>query len=124
MVVRLEGTDIVSCRWVFNIKYKLDGSIDGYKARLVVRGFTQSYGIDYEETFSPMTCLNSIRIILSVVVNYSWDIHQLNVKNAFLYGNLTEQVYIEQPPGYVAQEENNVCHLKKTIYGLKQSPRA
>ena len=93
---------IASCRWVFTVKYKPDGSVDRYKARLVARGFTQSYGIDYKETFSPVAHLNSIRVILSVVVNNLWDMHQLDVKNAFLYGDLVEQVYMEQPPGYVA----------------------
>ena len=83
----------------------------------------QSYGIDYEETFSSVARLNSIRVILSVTINNSWDIHQLNVKNAFLYSDLAKHVYMEQSLGYVAQTENNVCLLKKAIYGLKQSPR-
>ena len=92
LVARPEGTGIVNCRWVFHIKYKPDGSVDKYKARLAAPGFTQSYGNDYEENFSIVARLNSIRVILSVAVNHSWDIHQLDVKNAFLYGDLAEQV--------------------------------
>ena len=75
LVARLEGTTIVSCQWIFTIKYKLDGSVDRYKARLVARGFTQSYDINYDETFSSVARLNSIRVILSVAINNSWDIH-------------------------------------------------
>ena len=124
LVPRLEGTNIVTCRWVFAIKYKPNGVVDRYKARHVARGFTQEYDVDYSETFSPVAKLNSIRVILSIAVNQSWELSQLDVKNAFLYGDLTEQVYMEQPPGYVAQGENRVCFLRKVIYGLKQNPRA
>ena len=83
----------------------------------MARDFTQSYGVDHEETFSPVARLNSIRVILYVAVNNSWDIiHQLDVKNAFLYGDLAKQVYMEQLPGYIAQGENSVCLLKKRLY--------
>ena len=118
------GASIVTCRWVFTVKYKPDGSVDRYKARLVARGFSQTYRVDYAETFSLVARLNSIRVLLSVVINQSWELFQLDIKNTFLYDDLTEQVLMEQPPGYIAQEENRVCMLKKTIYGLKQSPRA
>ena len=121
LVTRSEGTSKVDCRWIFTIKYMPYGSVDRYKAQLVAQGFTQSHGIDYKETFSPVARLNSIKVLLSI--NKSWDLHQLDVKNAFLYDNLAEKVYIEQPPGYVTQEKNNVCLLKKAIYGLKQSLR-
>ena len=77
------------------MKYKLDRSMDWYKARLIAHGFTQTYGVDYDETFSPVARLNSIRVLLSIAVNQSWELRQVNVKNAFLYGDLAEQVHIE-----------------------------
>uniref|UniRef100_A0A2N9GBD9 Integrase catalytic domain-containing protein n=1 Tax=Fagus sylvatica TaxID=28930 RepID=A0A2N9GBD9_FAGSY len=100
-----------------------DGTVDRLKARLVAKGFTQTYGLDYTETFSPVAKLNSIRIIISLAANLDWPLHQLDVKNAFLHGDLTETVYMTQPPGFESKGEC-VCHLKKSIYGLKQSPRA
>ena len=109
---------------MFTIKYKLDGHIDKYKAYLVAPGFTLTYGIDYFETFSMIARLNSIRVILSITVNNSWEMCQLDVKNIFLYGDLTDYVLIEQPPRYVVQKEDRVCKLKKAIYGLKQSSYA
>ena len=93
-----------------------------YKARLVAKGYTKTYGIDYFETFSTVARMNSIRILFSIVVNLSWPLFQLDVKNTFLYGDLQEEVYMEQPLGYVAQGVTKVCRLKKAIYGLKQSP--
>jgi len=98
--------------------------VDRYKARLVAKGYTQTYDIDYFETFSPVVRMNSIRIIFYIAVNLSWPLYQHDVKNAFLYGDLQEEVYIEQLPGYVAHGENKVCRLKKAIYGPKQSPMA
>ena len=99
--------------------------MDRLKARLVAKGYTQTYGVDYFETFSPVARLNSVRLLISMVVNLDWPLYQLDVKNAFLYGDLQEEVYMEQPPGFVGQGESSlVCRLKKAIYGLKQSPRA
>ncbi|KAL0423678.1 UNVERIFIED_CONTAM: Retrovirus-related Pol polyprotein from transposon RE1 [Sesamum radiatum] len=120
------NADIVACRWVFTLKFRADGTLERYKARLVAKGFTQTYGVDYFETFSPVARLNSIRVLFSLAVNLSWPMYQMHIKNAFLYGDLNETVYMEQPPGYVAQGEKQrmVCKLKKAIYGLKQSPRA
>jgi hypothetical protein len=89
----------------------------------VAKGFTQTYGLDYTETFSSVAKLNSIRIIISLTANLDWTLHQLNVKNAFLHGDLTKTVYMTQPPEFESKGEC-VCHLKKSIYGLKQSPRA
>ena len=108
LVPRPEETNVVTCRWMFTIKYRPDGMVNRYKACLVARGFTQEYGIDYSETFSPVARLNSIRVILSIAINKSREVCQLDVKNAFLYGDLMEQVHIEQPPGYVAQGESGV----------------
>ncbi|KAK8935209.1 hypothetical protein KSP39_PZI012961 [Platanthera zijinensis] len=113
------GTDVVGCRWVFVMKFRPDGTVERYKARLVAKGFTQTYGVDYFDTFSPVARLSTIRVLLSVAVNRDWAISQLDVKNAFLYGDLQEDVYMEQLPGYVAQGETRVCQLKKAIYDLK-----
>lgn len=108
----------VTCRWVFTVKHHVDGSVARYKARLVARGFTQTYGLDYAETLAPVA--RSIRILLSLALTCGWHLSHMDVKNAFLYGDLDDYVLMEQPPGYVAQ--GAVCLLKKA--GLKQSPRA
>jgi len=95
--------------------------MDRYKARLVARGFTQTFGMDYLEIFSHVASLNSICVIFSLAVNRQWLIFQLDMKNTFLYDDLEKEVYIEQPPSYVAKEENMVCKLKKVIYDLKST---
>jgi hypothetical protein len=94
-----KGTNIIDCKRVYKIKRKADGSLDQYKARLVAKGFKQQYGIDYEETFSPIVKSASIRIILSPAVSKCWSIRQLEDQNAFLHGFLDEDVYMRQPPG-------------------------
>jgi len=93
------GKNVIGCKWIFNVRTKADGSIERYKARLVAKGFTQSYGIDYEETFAPVAKLNTIRIILSLATNLDWPLIQQDVKNAFLNGNLEEEVYMDIPEG-------------------------
>jgi hypothetical protein len=91
----------------------------------VVRGFSQLPGIDFDETFSPIMKWATIHVVLSIAVSRSWPIHQLDVKNAFLNGNLDEEVYCQQPPGFVDPRcPDYVCHLHKSLYGLKQAPRA
>ena len=125
MVELPKGKKVVGCKWVFSIKSKADGSVERYKARLVAKGFTQTYGIDYQETFAPVAKINSIRVLLSLIVNSNWPLHQLDVKNAFLNGDLEEEVYMSSPPGFEERCGNGrVCRLKKSLYGLKQSPRA
>ena len=95
------------------------------KARLVVKVYAHTYGVDYSDTFSPVARLASIRLIISIVASQHWLLHQLDIKNAFLHGDLQEEVYMAQPPGFVAQGEyGKVCHLRKSLHGLKQSPRA
>ncbi|KAG8473962.1 hypothetical protein CXB51_033910 [Gossypium anomalum] len=117
------GKKTVGCKWIFTTKFKPYGSIDRYKARLVARGFTQTYGLDYEEAFAPVAKLNTIRVLLSIAVNLEWPLIQLDVKNAFLNRELNEEVYMDFSPGFEGSK-GQVCKLKKSLYGLKQSPRA
>lgn len=116
---------VISCKWVYKVKLKPNGEVERNKARLVARGFNQAFGIDYFETFSPVIKPATIRIILALVVRYNWVLKQLDVHNAFLDGDLSEDVYMCQPPGFV--DKNNphyVCKLQKALYRLKQSLRA
>ncbi|CAL2257264.1 unnamed protein product [Prunus armeniaca] len=113
------------CKWVYLIEHRSDGSIERYKARLVANGFHQQYGIDYLETFSPVVKHVTIRIILSLAFSRQWPIHHLDVTNAFLHGYLSEEVYMRQPRSFEDPKcPHHVCHLRKSLYGLKQSPHA
>jgi hypothetical protein len=112
----------IPTRWLYKIKYNGDGSIERYKARLVAKGFAQHYGIDYDETYSPVFKLTSLRILLSIGAIYDLEIHQMDVKTAFLNGDIDTDIYIDQPEGF-RQHPHHVCKLQKGLYGLKQSPR-
>ncbi|GKB52121.1 retrovirus-related pol polyprotein from transposon TNT 1-94 [Tanacetum coccineum] len=118
------GQKLVSCKWLYKIKEGIEGvQKPRYKARLVARGFTQRAGIDYNEVFSPVVRHTSIRVILSLTACEDYELEQLDVKTAFLHGNLEETIYMRQPPGFEEGTGNKVCLLKKSLYGLKQSPR-
>jgi hypothetical protein len=114
-----QGHKAVKSKWVF--KLKNDGR---YHAHLVAKGYTQIPGIDYDETFSPIACFESLRLLLALAALEDWEIHQLDVKSVFLNGVLDEEIYMEQPQGFIiAGQEDKVCRLKKAIYGLKQASR-
>jgi hypothetical protein len=120
-----DGVRPIESKWIYKKKKDMDGNVHVYKARLVTKGFRQVQGIDYDETFSPVAMLKSIRIILAIVAYFDYEIWQMGVKTTFLNGNLEEDVYMIQPEGFV--DPNNagkICKLKKSIYGLKQASRS
>jgi len=102
----------IGCKWVYVVKVNPDGSVACLKSCLVAKGYAQTYGVDYSDTFSPVAKLASVRLFMSIVATNDWPLHQLDIKNAFLHGDLKEEVYMEQPPGFVAQgESSKVCRL-------------
>lgn len=116
--------NIVSCKWILRIKRNADRSVDRYKAHLVAKDFTQRKGIDFHATFSPIVKLTTVCIVLSVVLHYNWYLCQLDVNNAFLRGDLDEEVYMAQPLGFASNDKlTHICRLHKVIYGMKLAPR-
>lgn len=110
----------VGCKWVFIVKHKVDSSVERYNARLVAKGFTQTYGIDYEGAFAPMVMMNSIRVLLSLAENLDWPLQKFDVKNTFHHGDVKEEVYMEIPPGLRDSPVNDkVCKLTKGIIQVK-----
>ena len=124
-LVKLQkGKKTVGCKWVYKQKVGIDGSVERYKAHLVAKGYSQQYGLDYDETFSPVARFESLRTLLALAVQDGLHVHQMDVTTAFLDGKLKEEVYMDQPEGFVIQgKESLVCKLKHRLYGLKQAPR-
>jgi hypothetical protein len=124
IVPRPKGKSIVSSKWLYKIKHAADESVEKYKARFVARGFSQKEGIDYDEIFAPIARYTPIHTVISLASILGWKLHQMDVKTAFLNGEVEQEVYVEQPDGFVVRsKESHVCKLKKALYGLKQAPR-
>ena len=118
------GRQAIGSKWVFKVKCGSDWKVERFKARLVAKGYAQKHGIDYDETFSPVVKFQSIRVLLAFALQNDLLLHQMDVVTAFLNGTLEEDIYMQQPDGYLQQgKEHLVCKLKKSLYGLKQSPR-
>ena len=114
----------IGCIWIYKVKYNVDGSINHYKARLVMKGYVQTNTVDYEESFTPVVKMTTLRTVIALVAAKGWHLHQMDVKNAFLQGEL-EDVYMVQPPGFNSSTHpKEVYRLKKPPYGLKKEPRA
>ena len=125
LVVLPFGKFPVGCLWVYIVTVGPDGQVDRLKARLVAKGYTQVYGSDYGDKFSPVAKIAYVSLLLSMAAMCSWPLYQLDIKNVFLHGDLAKEVYMEQPLGFVAQGESGLVYrLHHSLYGLKQSPRA
>ena len=125
IVPRLEGKSIVTSKWIYKIKHGTNESVEKYKAIFATRGFSQREGVDYDETFAPVAHFTSIHMIITLASTMRWRLYQMDVKTTFLNGEIEEEVYVEQPEGFVVHgKESHVCRLKKAMYALKQAPRA
>ena len=110
----------IGVKWVFKTKFNENGEVEKYKARLVVKGYAQQHGIDYTDVFAPVARWDTIRMIIDLAARNSWNVYQLDVKNAFLYGELKEAVFVEQPQGYEKKVKNTRCILKKSYVALNK----
>eukprot|EP00253_Pinus_taeda_P010097 PITA_10097 len=119
-----KGRKLVICEWVYRTKFGPDGKVDKHKAHLVSKRFSQVEGIDYTKSFSHVAKMNSILHVFSLAPSFKWEVHQMDVKSAFLHGDLHEEIYMEQPTGFIQTDSNLVCRLNKSLYGLKQAPPA
>jgi Reverse transcriptase (RNA-dependent DNA polymerase) len=116
---------VISCKWIYKVKRRSDGSVEHYNTRLVAKGYNEEAGTDYVETYGPVIRATTIRVILSLVVSSNWPIRQLDVFNTFLNGNLTKMIYMHQPQGFAdPSHPDYVCLLHKSLYDLKQASRA
>ena len=114
----------IGLKWVFKVKKDPDGKVVKHKARLVAKGYAQRQGVDFDEVFAPVARIETIRVLLALPAHGGWQVHHMDVKYAFLNGDLTETVYVQQPPGFIIGKGDNVLKLKKALYGLRQAPRA
>ena len=114
----------ISCKWVYKVKTCADGSVERYRARLVARGFSQQYGLDYDEMFSQVAKITIVRVLITLAASKSWKLWQMDVKNVFLHGELDREIYMKQPKGFESKAQlDYICKLRKALYGLKQAPR-
>eukprot|EP00253_Pinus_taeda_P006403 PITA_06403 len=118
LVLLPKGRKLVRCKRIYRTKYGPDGKVDKHKARLVAKGFSQVEGIEYTETFSAVAKMNSICLVLSLAVSFKWEGHQMDVKSAFLHGDLHEEIYMEQPTGFI-QTNSSLCHSDNIVYTKK-----
>lgn len=124
VVPRPKNANIVGSKWVYRLKKDANGNVTSHRARLVAQGFTQIHGIDFDDTFAPIARMTSIRTVLALAARYDWEIHQVDVKSAYLYGELNEDevIYTKPPPGDIKVcSDDEVLRLLKALYGLKQS---
>jgi hypothetical protein len=114
----------IGLKWVFKVKKDPDGKIVKHKARLVAKGYAQVQGVDFDEVFAPVARIEIVRVLLALAAQGGWEVHHMDVKSAFLNGDLTETVYVKQPPGFIVSSGDKILKLRKALYGLRQAPRA